>query len=206
MKLFLVAAAVLAAALAFVVAAQIPQAFSLGNSVIANATPTTVANGGTGANLSATGGASNYLQQSSTGAAVTVGKIAFADLPVFPSININSGAFVVSSGVSTATKYATVTCASAASPAVCGFATAGYVSIPAAGTSIVVDTLEVTAASEIFVIQDASASTATALGVTCYSAANTAPWISARTAGTSFTITSTAPSVNPSCLSFFIIN
>jgi hypothetical protein len=40
-----------------------------------------VQNGGTGADLSATGGAGKYLQQSSAGAAVTVGTIAATDLP-----------------------------------------------------------------------------------------------------------------------------
>jgi hypothetical protein len=40
-----------------------------------------LAAGGTGANLSATGGASQYLKQSSAGATVTVGTIAAGDLP-----------------------------------------------------------------------------------------------------------------------------
>lgn len=39
--------------------------------------------GGTGADLSGTGGTGQYLKQSSAGAAVTVGAIAAADLPVF---------------------------------------------------------------------------------------------------------------------------
>jgi hypothetical protein len=39
--------------------------------------------GGTGADLSATGGSGQYLKQSSAGAGVTVGAIAAADLPVF---------------------------------------------------------------------------------------------------------------------------
>lgn len=40
-----------------------------------------LAKGGTGADLSATGGTSQYLKQVSAGAAVTVGTIAAADLP-----------------------------------------------------------------------------------------------------------------------------
>ena len=40
-----------------------------------------LANGGTGANLSATGGAGQYLKQSSAGGVVSVGTIAAADLP-----------------------------------------------------------------------------------------------------------------------------
>jgi hypothetical protein len=127
--------------------------------------------------------------------------------PSFTTVNVGSG-FVQLTGTGVSTyKYSTIaTCASAASPAVCANATAGFVSISAASTSIVVNTSLVTATSQIFVTQDASASVGTALGVTCYSALNTAPWVSARTAGTSFTITATAPSVLPACYSFLVIN
>jgi hypothetical protein len=45
------------------------------------ATAVGVQYGGTGANLSGTGGAANYLKQISTGAAVTVGTIAASDVP-----------------------------------------------------------------------------------------------------------------------------
>jgi hypothetical protein len=46
-----------------------------------------IARGGTGADLSATGGSTSFLRQASTGAAVTVGAMTSADLPtlVFPT-------------------------------------------------------------------------------------------------------------------------
>ena len=68
-----------AAAPAFrsLVAADIP---SLPASIIGSGTLAT-AQGGTGSNLSATGGAGNYVKQSSTGANLSVGAIADADLP-----------------------------------------------------------------------------------------------------------------------------
>jgi hypothetical protein len=45
------------------------------------------------------------------------------------------------------------------------------------------------------------------LSVTCNATAATAPpTISARTAGTSFTITTTAPTTNPRCFSYAILN
>lgn len=104
-------------------------------------------------------------------------------------------------------KYVTVTnCSSAASPAVCAVAPAGRVVIAAAATTVVVNTTIVTANSEIFVKFDESL---TGLG-TCNTAAaseSATYFISARVAGTSFTIkTSSAPVANPACLSFLIFN
>jgi hypothetical protein len=46
-----------------------------------------VADGGTGANLSATGGTSQVLKQSSTGAAVTVGQLALTDISGTLAVN-----------------------------------------------------------------------------------------------------------------------
>lgn len=54
-----------------------------------------LARGGTGANLSATGGTSQVLKQASTGAAITVGQLAFADLSgdiAVSQMNSGSGA------------------------------------------------------------------------------------------------------------------
>lgn len=42
--------------------------------------------GGTNADLSATGGATHFLRQASAGAAVTVGAIAYTDLPILPGL------------------------------------------------------------------------------------------------------------------------
>jgi hypothetical protein len=102
--------------------------------------------------------------------------------------------------------YATATrCANAASPAVCAAAPAGAVVVAASATTVVVDTTAVTANSQIFVQEDASLGTL--LSVTCNATAATAPpTVTARTAATSFTITTTAPTTNPRCLTYFIIN
>lgn len=98
----------------------------------------------------------------------------------------------------------TVNCADSAGPAACGNAAAGAVVVDVGATTVVVSTTMVTANSEIFVSYDSSLSTR--LGITC-SAAVFPPTISARVAGTSFTITiPAAPSVNPACISYFIVN
>ena len=62
------------------VAADIP---SLDASIITTG-QLALARGGTGANLSATGGTGQFLKQASTGAAVTVGTISTSDLPTVP--------------------------------------------------------------------------------------------------------------------------
>ena len=97
-------------------------------------------------------------------------------------------------------------CASSASPAVCGSAASGFFVIAAAAGTVTVDTSAVTANSIIGVAEDFSLGTA--LSVTCNTA--TAPGFSAvtaRTPGVSFTFAVTnAPSVNPDCFSYFIIN
>jgi hypothetical protein len=95
-------------------------------------------------------------------------------------------------------------CASAGSPAGCGSSMSGSVTIAAGATTIVVASTAVTANSQIFVIQDDSLGSR--LGVTCYTAANTTPRITARNAGTNFTITATAPAGNPGCYSYLIVN
>lgn len=109
-------------------------------------------------------------------------------------------------GAATYTSLASATkCASASSPAVCAAAPAGFVNVAASGTTVVVNTTAVTATSTILVQEDPSLSTA--LSVTCNATAATAPpTISARTAGTSFTITTTAPTTNPRCFSYAILN
>jgi hypothetical protein len=100
-------------------------------------------------------------------------------------------------------------CASAASPAVCGAASAGFVAIPT-GTNptLVVDTTNIATTSKIFLTPDSTLGTA--LSVTCNStlatlAGGTA--ITARTAGTSFTISFNGTvSTNPVCLSYLLVN
>jgi hypothetical protein len=98
----------------------------------------------------------------------------------------------------------TTNCSSTAAPAVCAAAAGGSVVVAAAATTVVVNTTAVTANSQILLTSDVSLGTK--LGVTC----NVAPaqeWVSARTAGTSFTITvAAAPTTNPQCLSYMITN
>lgn len=98
----------------------------------------------------------------------------------------------------------TTNCSSAASPAVCAAAPSGSVVIAAAATSVVVNTTAVTANSQILIQHDSSLGTR--LTVTC----NTTlapPQVTARTAATSFTIsTAVAPTTNPACYSYTIVN
>lgn len=103
-------------------------------------------------------------------------------------------------------KAATIAnCNSSASPAVCGSAPSGSVAMATGVSTLVVNTTAVTADSQIFVIQDSSLDTR--LGITCNTTASRVYSISARTAGTSFTIKSSAnPATNKACLSYWIIN
>ncbi len=95
-------------------------------------------------------------------------------------------------------------CSSAASPAVCTTASAGSVVVAAAATSVVVNTTAVKAASQIFVTYDSSLGSK--LGVTCNVTEPALFGVTARTAGTSFTITSSTPITNPACFSYLVVN
>jgi hypothetical protein len=115
------------------------------------------------------------------------------------------------SGNVTGLHYGTNTnCSSGASPAVCGSASAGSAALPtnAVSSSIVVQTTAVTANSQIFVQTDDTLGTK--LGVTCNSTVATLVGgltISARTAGTSFTIANNVAIVtNPLCVSWNLVN
>lgn len=101
--------------------------------------------------------------------------------------------------------YLTATnCSSSASPAVCGSAASGSVVVAAAATTVVVNTTAVTANSQVQLTFDSSLGTK--LAVTCNTTV-VQPTVSARTGGTSFTITlPTAPTTNPACFSYTIIN
>lgn len=95
-------------------------------------------------------------------------------------------------------------CTSSAAPAVCGSAAAGSVVVAAAGTVVQVNTTAVTANSQIFVMYDSSLGTK--LSVTCNVTEPALYGVTARTGGSSFTITSTSPTANPACFSYFIVN
>jgi hypothetical protein len=111
----------------------------------------------------------------------------------------------------TATSYGTISnCANGASPAVCGSAASGVVAVPTGVTpTLVINTTAVTASSRIFVQGDESATITAPSTVTCNTTLSTLvqPVVTARTAGTSFTIQMNSTlATNPACVSFFVVN
>lgn len=98
-------------------------------------------------------------------------------------------------------------CVSKAAAPACQAAQYGIVTIASGGaTTVVVNTTAVTANAIILLTQDTSTTEGTNLGVTC-NTTNEALWVSARTVGSSFTVTSAASfTTNPGCLMFHIIN
>lgn len=93
-------------------------------------------------------------------------------------------------------------CSSSAAPAVCESAASGAVVVAAAGTTVTVNTTAVGAGSHIFVFFDASLGTL--LGVTCNTTIPALYGVTSRTAGVSFTVTSSAPITNPACFNYVI--
>jgi hypothetical protein len=108
-------------------------------------------------------------------------------------------------GTLSALTYSSVTnCADSAGAAACTAAPAGSFVVDAGATSTVVSTTAVTANSEIVVTYDSSLGTR--LSVTCNTTAEI-PSVTARSASTSFTVTiPVAPTTNPLCLSYNILN
>lgn len=100
---------------------------------------------------------------------------------------------------------ATTNCADSAGAAACSAAPVGAVVIDAAATTVVVSTTAVTANSRIHIQEDPSL--ATELGITCNTTTGRLYTVTARTAATSFTITtSAAPVTNPACLTYWVVN
>jgi hypothetical protein len=96
-------------------------------------------------------------------------------------------------------------CASSASPAVCTSASAGSVAVAASSATLQVNTTAVTANSQIILTEDSSLGAR--LSVTCNTTPTVQPLtVTARTAATSFTFSNTAPTTNPRCVSYWIIN
>jgi hypothetical protein len=104
--------------------------------------------------------------------------------------------------VTAPTLNTTTNCASAGGT--CGSAASGSVSIAAAATTVTVNTSAVTANSVIIPIFDSSLGTK--LSVTCNTQIPPDFHVSARSAGVSFTLTATAPTTNPACFSYLILN
>jgi hypothetical protein len=99
-------------------------------------------------------------------------------------------------------------CSSSASPAVCGSAAAGSFVIAAGSTSVTVNTTALSNLSQILITPDESLGTK--LGVTCnttMAAALAGFGVTARVAGTGFTITTLGTIAgNPACYSYLIVN
>lgn len=96
-------------------------------------------------------------------------------------------------------------CNSSTSPASCASAPSGSVALATGGSTLVVNTSAVTANSQILITEDSSLGSR--LGITCNTGTGRNYSINARTAGTSFTIKSSAnPTTNKACLSYWIIN
>jgi len=99
-------------------------------------------------------------------------------------------------------------CTSSASPAVCAATIVGSVAIASGGTTLVVNTTAVGANSEIMVTEDQGLGAK--LGVTCNTQSLLIvgpPRVTARSAGTSFTIgVDVALTANPMCVNFQVIN
>jgi hypothetical protein len=116
----------------------------------------------------------------------------------------------INAGSSITTVWPPGNCSSSASPAVCGTAATGSVAIPTGTVSVAltVNTTAVTANSQILLFPDDSLGTK--LGVTCNSTLATLVGglaVTARTAGTSFTVTYNGTiATNPLCVSYQIVN
>lgn len=121
------------------------------------------------------------------------------------AFNNNAGSATISSvGTVKGTLFATFTnCTSSASPAVCAAAPVGTAVIAATATTVQVNTTAVTANSIIQLTFDSSLGTK--LSVTCTTTPSLLS-VSARTAGSNFTVTTAAPAVNPACFSYTITN
>lgn len=116
---------------------------------------------------------------------------------------------LTNTGLYTPTLYGSITeCNSGASPAVCGAAPSGSIAVPAGTNSTLqVNTTAVTANSQIILTSDDSATVTSTTCNTTIASLALPPAITARSVGTSFTITLLGTtSTNPVCFNYFIIN
>lgn len=143
---------------------------------------------------------SSAKTETGTGAIVRAGSPTLTGTVTLPAVLATS---VASNTYGTGTN-----CSSSAAPAVCGSAASGSVVVAAAGTTVTVNTTAVTANSQILLTRDNSLGTK--LSVTCNTQSSLVlgtPYVSARTAATSFTITiDVGPTTDPMCISYTIVN
>ena len=138
---------------------------------------------------------------STTASSVKIGRSGITTT-IFGSLT--AGTSTVSS-LTASSLNTTSNCSSSSSPASCGSAPAGSVVLAAGGSTLTVNTTAVTANSQILVTEDSSLGSR--LGVTCNTTTGRVYSVTARTAGTSFTITSDKQvNSNGACLSYWIIN
>jgi hypothetical protein len=164
-------------------------------------TPTTISSS---PNVGAVGGTSGtFTYLGSTSGSLTVG--------CFTATCGQFGAPGTGTAVSFAHYIVNGNCASAASPAVCSAFNSGDSVIAAGSTSVVINTSGIDANSQVFLTPTDATSVGTRLSVTCNSTLTTLLAVlgeTARTAGTSFTVSTGATTVatNPLCFHWFLIN
>lgn len=125
------------------------------------------------------------------------------DLSNANALQWNGGNVTITNQATSPSYLTSTNCAS--SGGTCTAAIAGQVSIAAAATTVTVTTTKVTANSEIFIQEDSSLGTR--LSVTCNTTTGRTYTVTTRTAATSFVITASgAPTTNPACLSYWIVN
>lgn len=123
----------------------------------------------------------------------------------FTGKTVTGGTITGQVSVSSALYKTTTNCADAAGAAACGAAPAGAFVIDAGATTVVVSTTAVTANSRIIITE--APYLATELSITCNTALLRTYAVTALTAATSFTITTSAtPVTNPACLTYLVIN
>ena len=177
--------------------------------------PNLIFNGGlyTGMGIWANAGSSAPISVVNLGGSFT---------PALPTTHLMTigtafGGGLTTYGGNTSSTYATTTnCAgvgTSASPSVatCGAAAAGLFSCAtnATGATCTVNTTAVTANSEIFVFESDTATTGTALGVTCNTNTDVLPTsmlLASSVAATSFTINLGTVTTHPACFSYHIVN
>jgi hypothetical protein len=173
-------------------------AVTLGHTVCAGSTAGQVTDSGITGPCPASAGLTVGIVIATAGAWTLPDASTFTATTTLPVIQIWTQGPIATTGTAT-------NCADGVNnPAVCGSASAGAVIIAAAATTVTVNTTAVTANSEIFLMYDSSLGTR--LSVTCNTVEPGLYGVTARTPGTSFTITATAPITNPVCLTFLVVN